>query len=45
MYISNSDDRLKIASILADNGYIVRIGKEKKDGAKNYSYFVEYWEE
>ena len=30
------DDRRAIAAILAYNGYVVRMGKEK-------IYFVEYW--
>lgn len=37
------DDRKALAVILAMNGYIVRIGKEKRSGKATLNYFVEYW--
>lgn len=45
IYISNEEDRLTMISILAKNGYTVKIDREKLDGAKNYTYFIEYWKE
>lgn len=37
------DDRRTIAAILAYNGYVVRMGKEKRGGKSAQIYFVEYW--
>ena len=37
------DDRRAIAAILAYNGYVVRMGKEKRGGKSAQIYFVEYW--
>ena len=37
------DDRKALVGILAANGYIVRMGKEKRNGKSAYVYFVEYW--
>lgn len=36
------DDRRAIAAILAYNGYVVRMGKEKRGGKSAQIYFVEY---
>ena len=38
-------DRDVLVQILARNGYIVRIAKEKRTSKSNYTYFVEYWKE
>lgn len=37
------DDRRAMAAILAYNGYVVRMGKEKRGGKSTLTYFVEYW--
>ena len=37
------DDRRAIAAILAYNGYVVSMGKEKRGGKSAQIYFVEYW--
>lgn len=36
-------DRDALVQILARNGYTVRIGREKRTGKSNYTYFVEFW--
>lgn len=38
----NDADRLLLAQLLIKAGYTVRIGKEKRDGAKNSTIFVGY---
>lgn len=38
----NDNDRLLLAQLLIKAGYTVRIGKEKRDGAKNSTIFVGY---
>ena len=37
------DDRRTLTAILAQNGYAVSWGKEKRSGKTGYVYFVEYW--
>lgn len=37
------DDRRTLTAILAQNGYAVRMGKEKRGGKSAQIYFVEYW--
>ena len=37
------DDRRTLTAILAQNGYAVRCGKEKRSGKTGNVYFVEYW--
>lgn len=37
------DDRRTLTAILAQNGYSVCWGKEKRTGKAGYVYFVEYW--
>ena len=39
------DDRKALAVILVMNGYIVRMGKEKRNGKSTMIYFVEYWKD
>lgn len=41
IYIDRADDRDTTVTILARNGYTVRLGKEKQ-GNKSVSY-IEYW--
>lgn len=41
LYIAAKDDREKIVTILAVNGYTVKIGSDKIN-TKN-RYYVEYW--
>lgn len=41
-YKVNDEDRLALASLLIKFGYTVRIGKEKKEGAKANTIFVAY---
>lgn len=42
----NDADRLEISKLLIKAGYVVRVGKEKREPkSKSYSHFVEYWEE
>ena len=36
-------DRDMLVTILARNGYTVRIGREKRGKSSSYTYFVEYW--
>lgn len=38
----NDADRLELAKLLIKAGYTVRLGKEKKDGAKTSTAFVAY---
>lgn len=38
----NDDDRLALAALLIKFGYTVRIGREKKEGEKTATIFVEY---
>ena len=46
IYISNTDDRLTVASILIKNGYIVTIRKEKQGaGNRNTVSYVKAWKE
>lgn len=42
LYIAVKDDREKIVTILAVNGYTVKIGSDKIN-TKN-RYYVEYWQ-
>lgn len=37
------DDRRTLTAILAQNGYAVSRGKEKRSGKTGYVYFVKYW--
>lgn len=37
------EDRKALVVILSMNGYIVRMGKEKRNGKSAVIYFVEYW--
>lgn len=37
------EDRRTLVAILAQNGYAVSWGKEKRSGKTGYVYFVEYW--
>ena len=37
------EDRKALIVVLAMNGYIVRNGKEKRNGKSTYTTFVEYW--
>lgn len=41
LYITSKDDREKIVTILAVNGYTVKIGSDKLN--KKTRYYVEYW--
>ena len=38
----NDEDRLALAALLIKFGYIVRIGREKKEGEKAATIFVGY---
>jgi hypothetical protein len=38
----NDEDRLALARLLIKFGYTVRLGKEKKEGAKASTLFVAY---
>ncbi len=40
---SGSADRDSLITILARNGYTVRIGREKRGKGNAYFYYVEYW--
>lgn len=40
--IKDKADRLTVDSILADNGYTVRLTSQRRAGQKSYDYFVEY---
>nr|DAN05742.1 MAG TPA: hypothetical protein [Caudoviricetes sp.] len=40
----NENDRLDLARLLIKAGYKVRIGKEKMNGGRTYTYFIEYEE-
>lgn len=37
------EDRKALVVVLSMNGYIVRMGKEKRNGKSAVIYFVEYW--
>ena len=37
------DDRRTLTAIMAQNGYAVCWGKEKRNGKAAQVYFVEYW--
>lgn len=37
------EDRRTLVAILAQNGYSVCWGKEKRTGKAGYVYFVKYW--
>lgn len=37
------EDRKALVVVLSMNGYIVRMGKEKRNGKSALTYFVEYW--
>lgn len=39
------EDRLAVATVLVRSGYTVRIGREKRNGEKSMTYYVEYFEE
>ena len=41
----NKADRAELARILAEQGYTVRIGREKRGKSNAYTYYVEYWKE
>lgn len=43
--IKNPEDRKLVVQILADNGYTVRIGKEKATGKTTVYAVVQYWRE
>lgn len=43
IYCNLVDDRRTLTAILAQNGYAVSWGKEKRTGKAGYVYFVEYW--
>lgn len=36
-------DRAELVRILAEQGYTVRIGREKQGTSKSRTHFVEYW--
>lgn len=38
-------DRAELVRILAEQGYTVRIGREKRGKSNAYTYYVEYWKE
>lgn len=40
IYIKKNDDRLTVASILVDNGYTVRQGKQRREKSNVYDYFL-----
>lgn len=40
----NETDRLELAKLLIKAGYVVRIGKEQKQGRTTTRYFVEFKE-
>ena len=37
------EDRKALVVVPSMNGYIVRMGKEKRNGKSAVIYFVEYW--
>ena len=41
LYIAKTEDRDAAVVILARNGYTVRQGKEKKNGDKTFTHYVE----
>lgn len=43
IYCEASADRDALVTILAKNGYTVRIGKEQKTKNSRYTYYIEYW--
>lgn len=45
IYCTRADERKSLVTILARNGYTVRIGKEKPAGGKAQVFFVEHWRE
>lgn len=45
IYCTRADEREALVTILARNGYTVRIGKEKPAGKSQPVFFVEYWRE
>ena len=45
IYCEASADRDALVTILAKNGYTVRIGKEQKTKNSRYTYYIEYWRE
>lgn len=44
LFISKPSDREIVLTILAMNGYTVRVGKEKNKNNRTV-YFIEYWED
>ena len=45
IYCEAPADRDALVTILAKNGYTVRIGKEQKTKNSRYTYYIEYWRE
>lgn len=45
IYIERPDDRDSVVTVLARNGYTVRIGRQKAKNGSRYEWFVEYWRE
>lgn len=43
--VAKQEDRDQMVVILARNGYTVRQGKEKRNGDKTFTYFVEVVED
>ena len=43
IYVTNTEDRLLVASVLIKSGYTARIGREKQ--GNKLVCFVEYWRE
>lgn len=42
---AKEEDRKVLVAILAQNGYTVRWGREKRGSSNAYTHFVEYWKE
>lgn len=40
---ASASDRDALVTILARNGYTVRLGREKRGKSNTYTHFVEYW--
>lgn len=45
IYCEAPVDRDALVTILAKNGYTVRISKEQKTKNSRYTYYIEYWRE
>ena len=42
---AKEEDRKVLVASLAQNGYTVRWGREKRGSSNAYTHFVEYWKE